>query len=71
MIRNFEGFDEVVTRGGQIMVAPSDTRINLSVWSDDRKPVTARFGWSFFESRAGDNLQSGIWVGLEFRPMSS
>ncbi len=70
VIRNFEGFDEVVTRGGPIMVAPSDTRINLSVWSDDRKPVTARFGWSFFESRSGDNLQSGVWVRLEFRPMS-
>ena len=70
VIRNFEGFDEVVTRGGPIMVAPSDTRINLSVWSDDRKPVTARFGWSLFESRSGDNLQSGVWVRLEFRPMS-
>ncbi len=70
VIRNFEGFDEVVTRGGPIMVAPSDTRINLSVWSDDRKPVTARFGWSFFESRSGDNLQSGVWVRFEFRPMS-
>ena len=70
VIRNLEGFDEVVTRGGPIMVAPSDTRINLSVWTDDRKPVTARFGWSFFESRAGDNLQSGVWARLEFQPMS-
>jgi hypothetical protein len=26
VIRNLEGFDEVVTRGGPIMVAPSDNR---------------------------------------------
>ena len=70
VIRNLEGFDEVVTRGGPIMVAPSDTRINLSVWTDDRKPVTGRFGWGFFESRDGDNLQWGVWARLEFKPMS-
>ena len=52
------------------MVAPSDTRIGLSVWTDGRKIVSGRFGWNFFESRGGDNLRSGFWAGLEFRPMS-
>ena len=70
VLHNLEGLDEVVTRGGPIMVAPSDTRIGLNVWTDARKPVTGRFGWNFFESRSGDNLRSGFWAGLEFRPMS-
>ena len=68
--RNLAAVDDLVTRGGPLMVSPAGTWVGMNVWADDRKPVSGRLWWNVRWSRGGDNL--GTWVGfnLEMRPMS-
>ena len=68
--RNLAAVDDLVTRGGPLMVSPASTWVGMNVWADDRKPVSGRLWWNVRWSRGGDNL--GTWVGfnLELRPMS-
>ncbi|MCY3739065.1 MAG: DUF5916 domain-containing protein, partial [Gemmatimonadaceae bacterium] len=68
--RNLAAVDDLVTRGGPLMLSPASTWVGMNVWADDRKPVSGRLWWNVRWSRGGDNL--GTWVGfnLELRPMS-
>jgi len=61
---NFDAWDDLVTRGGPLMLSPASTRWAMDVWADDRMPISGWFGTNVRWGLGGDNLST--WSGIEF-----
>jgi hypothetical protein len=61
---NFDAWDDLVRRGGPLMLSPASTRWAMDVWADDRMPISGWFGTNVRWGLGGDNLST--WSGIEF-----
>ncbi|MGB3542633.1 DUF5916 domain-containing protein [Rubrivirga sp.] len=62
--------DDRSTRGGPLMTSPGGARINLNVWTDDRKIVSG-YAWTGANRNELGSWFHGIEAGVEIRPSSS
>ncbi len=59
-----------LTRGGPLATSPAGLSINATMWTDDRKPVSA-YAWTGFNTDELGSRFNGVEIGTELRPTSS
>ena len=66
--QEFSSFDDLVTRGGPVMLDPPSWDIFLNSWSDNRKPVQVGFGGNWEFDDYGQTTSRGHWGNIRIRP---